>query len=273
MKIAYIAPIPELEYTTRSDLHLVLPHVFKEPFGHRYKEHYRLCRSQGDYLILDNGADEFGKATVRLPAILGHARQMRAQEVVLPDVQQDGEATAAAVETACEWLVTDAGKSAYQAAERPRFMLVPQGRSYDEWFDCFTRIYIATSGALSAIGVEPDRQLLVVGVAKNHDNKVLGGVTRLVYTLQHLNVDIHLLGWPKNSASMRSVVDLDCVRSVDTARPFVYAMHGSTCANINGHPNPYPGRGENYFRRAITPALRSLVLKNMEYYEGQLTND
>jgi hypothetical protein len=278
MKIAYIAPISELEYTNRSDLHLVLPHLFSEPFGARYRQHYRRRRSQGDYLILDNGADEFGSATIRLPALLGHARRMRAQEVVLPDVQQDGRATVNAVQEACEWLLTEAGRSAYRSAERPRLMIVPQGKSYDEWVDCFSSIFELTLGTVARIDpdseYETEKDPIVVGVAKNHDKLVLGGVVRLVHTIKsNLKTDIHMLGWPRSPSSMTQIVRMDCVRSVDTARPFVYAMNRQTVTSVHGRHRPYPGRMDNYFRRTIAPSLRPLVLRNIEYYEDQLTHD
>lgn len=256
MDISHIAPIPSLGLTLGCKCHLMLPHLLRpETHGERACQQYMKFmveeRFRNKYLIMDNGADEFG-ASVPFEQLWNAARALGAHEVVLPDVQHDAEATITATQQACAWLLTTAGRTAFAQLDRPRLMIVPQGRSYAEWtwaLDALWHMVNHTTAILD--GLPP-----VVGIAKNYGDVI--GTHRLLSYVPP-GYDIHLLGSPKRVEVLRECVRDFRIRSMDTARAMVFAQLGREWGSI------YPGRPERYFTEPIEDS--NLATVNMLYIE------
>lgn len=220
--------------------HLVLA---QECHDGNYFSYYRNRRKNGDYLILDNGADEL-EAGLGLSSTLEVGAALRAQEVVLPDVQWDGEQTLENSLRALAWLRTPVGKMAYRKAGRPRLMVVPQGGTNEEWGQIAERLINATRSVMREI----DGPSLVVGVAKQYD-ALEGGRSWCCGLLRPYLMpaeDVHLLGWAHRLNDPLDVrFQHPWVRSIDTAKPLVYAMAGVK-ADFRAN-TPYPLRPDNFF--------------------------
>jgi len=252
MKLAFIVPIPNLNLIEQQEVHLILPHLLdvrEDRLGDCYATFCAERASRGQYLILDNGADEFSRPRHTFQGLLDIAASVRAHEVVLPDVQQDAVATVELTRRACAWLVTDAGRTAYAQAQRPRLMFVPQGANFTDWCWAYNELKAVVSRTTAALeGGRP-----VVGIAKNYDARFDEGLTPcLRYIIGESSdpapIEIHLLGSPKRLQSFAEIARSygDRIRSLDTARPLVYAK--ARCPpHVQGEQQPYPGRDDRFF--------------------------
>lgn len=259
------AELPRFGEATPTDgpvrLHLVLA---QECHDGNYFGYYKDRRAQGDYLILDNGADELEEG-IGLAATLEVATRLRAQEVVLPDVQWDAAATLQNSLGALSYLRSPEGRAAYDRAGRPRLQVVPQGRDNVEWAKTAEKLISATRVAMHDLdGPSP-----VVGVAKQYDT-LKGGRTWCCGVLRpHLTPaeDVHLLGWAHRLMDPFEVAAKHpWVRSIDSAKPIVYAMAGVK-ASIEGN-TPYPLRPDDYFASTFprTREFHSVMAHNLKAF-------
>lgn len=241
MKIALIPPIPDLKtFELESKCHLLLAHLFE---SNKYRNHYFYRRKQGDYLIVDNGACEHDRPT-SMANVMDCAVQVRAQEVVIPDVQFDASETLAELRKSLRWLITD------RPTWIPKFQFVPQGQTPQEWMDCLDRGILL----LKSAGIDP-----VVAVAKQYEEFPEGRLA-LVRALQTRDLDeVHLLGWaPPWESLARIAQECPWVRSVDSAKPFSYAKHGVKLEL--GKPTHRIPRDDNYFQTRV-PVQHDLLAR------------
>lgn len=269
MKTALIAPVPHLDRWGTGDFHLLLSHLFDVP---GYLAHYRQRRLQGDYIILDNGAHE-NTAGMAVADLLENADRVRASEIVLPDVLFDHLGTLGRTHEALGQMIGPLQKE----VAFPRLMLVPQGRTFENWEWCF-RALIETY-----VKHQMDRPDLiprspVIGVSKDYETWD-GGVSRILEFLEPfrtwMTFDVHLLGWGRHLGRLHEMArEFPWVRSTDSAKPFVYAMHGLAIDPRPEAEQPeYPTRPADYFIRTI-PDM-DLAQHNVEVFQewadGNLT--
>lgn len=262
MKVALITPIPDLTlFATRSTTHLLLPELCENS---DYTGFYKTRSRLGDYVILDNGAHEHDEpVSMRDLMNLGH--QVGAREIVLPDVQLDGRKTLKATKDAVDWLATHREEYEPEPDYHPRFMIVPQGRSMQEWNECRWHLLRLIKDKL--------QQVPVIGIAKHHEHVVTGGIRRLVAECQawHASNEIHLLGWPRNLHCVAHVAqEFPDVRSIDTARPITFAKQG---LDLTKHHTPdpahsgYPIRDVEYFVEPVIADDRGLAFRNIAWFQ------
>ena len=123
MEFAVITTPFALESVRRSKMHLALAHLALE--SREYRDFYHTERVGGSYIIMDNGAAE--RKMPRLSELIQLANYIMPQEVVLPDVLHDSEAT---LNTSIVGADEFAKHGSY------KYMVVPQGRSWPEWSNC-----------------------------------------------------------------------------------------------------------------------------------------
>lgn len=275
-----ILPIPHLmDFGTRAPapegrprIHLLLSHLMwpTNPLMEDYVAYYQMRRERGDYLIMDNGADEsvVGQGE-RVEAVLLCAKRVRAQEIVLPDVQEDRHATERNTLEAIDWLRTYDGRIAYNTAGRPRLMLVPQGKDLNEWGQCCDKLIHAVRGLMASVEGPPP----VIAVAKQYDRIFSEGrLTGLRYleTIKDKEEDIHLLGYPRGVYDVPLIEDTfpGMVRSVDSAKPVVYAMNGMMVDPIanQGYLPEYPLRPDKYFQQELERKHEVYLAHNIEKF-------
>ena len=272
MKIALIPPIPNLTLAREGDgIHLLLAHLCKEQ---KYVDFYKERSRKGDYVILDNSAHEHGTGSP-MEGLLHLARRLEAHEVVVPDVLFDMRATVESCRRTLRWLVTPEGWAAYEAANRPRLMLVPQGPTMQALILCLRGLLEAWERfVVTAPGLTPPP---VVGVSKDYQSysKGLPWFVSNVLTFYRGNgmYDVHLLGWANDLWATAEVQRLaPWVRSTDSAKPFVYAQAGVRLEPGGRYPE-YPRRNEDYFEAKIEdPVVLAAAKANIEVYRAAATD-
>ena len=206
MKVSIIAPTSGLEqYASRSDhYHLTLSHlVLCDP---DYRRFYERRSVEGDWIILDNSAHEFGGG-MSTTDLLVAAAAIQASEIVLPDRLFFGDDT------------YENSKNAFYECKKalPEISLmgVPQGRTPEEYDLCAFN--------LIKLGVD------TIGVSKDYEVWE-GGLMRRVQLIRSWSesVQIHLLGWGRDLRQLYYLSqepDLR-IRGVDSAKPLVFASKG-----------------------------------------------
>lgn len=258
MKIALIPPIPELRTFTSTGIHLILSHLLEDV---EYRTYYRERAEADDYIILDNSAHEFGAGN-RPDLLLDQAIEVKANEVVCPDVLFDANGTYEATRSMLVYL--NKNWSHYVEAGKPQLMIVPQGSNRQEWVKCLNNM-------LRAWVVMPDYPLgdPVIGVSKDYEPLVKGGITSLISQyLKPLNMQVHCLGWPSDLWALARV-QRECpwVRSTDSAKPFVYAAN-EILLEPGGKVPDYPRRAPDYFSAPLTEVSRSIAKRNIEVFQA-----
>lgn len=269
MKTILIPSIPNLEMAKGRDYHLLLSHLCEDV---EYLKFYVKEKSAGSYLILDNSAHEFqaGEGPQRLLEV---AVRLQADEVVVPDYLEDADQTVAKAIDAFRWFAGK-GREAFEQLD-PRLMIVPQGDSFYSWRRCLHHLtevfYRAQSSAPELFRRSP-----VIGVSKDYE-VFDGGLPRLLekVILPHatsMGSPIHMLGWGRRLWDLK-IVARDFgpfIRTVDSAKPFVYAM-----ANVKLDPHEvetptYPKRPSDYFtnRSLFTREEMALGYGNIAVFDS-----
>lgn len=265
MKTALICPIPHLKTWGMGGTHLLLSHLCND---RKYRAHYKLERRQGAYLILDNSAHE-NKAGEKPEVIARLTEVFNPQEIVVPDVLFDSEQTIANALKAHE--VWFENKSIVSMAN-PQLMYVPQGRTKAEWAVCLNELVRIHRYSAHRHG---SRQRFTLGVSKDYEDWN-GGLPLLFAEyiaplrdrlhMEGCLMDVHLLGWGRRLWDLRRLTQkYPWIRSVDSAKPFVYAMAGIYL--VYGADQPYPGRPEDFFWRKIIGHKRDIVRHNIEVFQ------
>lgn len=271
MQVGLIPPIPNLEMIPETGLHLLLSHLLEHD---HYKEFYQWRRAEGDYLILDNSAHEFGAAQGH-ELLLANAKELDAQEVVMPDVLFDRRGTLERTKRMLKWITSREGWEYYQDCGMPRFMLVPQGEDRADWVQCLNGLLKLWDNYtyLAPMGIEEP----VIGISKDYD----GWRGGLNYLIGHYvaplrverNFDVHCLGWPNNLWSLAHVCrNFPWVRSTDSAKPFVYAKNG-ILLEPGGDIPKYPRRDDNYFTERLETNKWDLAKRNCLVFQASATDE
>lgn len=256
MDIALIPPVPDLDrYAGRGDMHMLLVALFDRP---GYAQYYE---ARPEFKILDNGAHETQEEGLGIVPLLNLARKVRAHEIVLPDVPGNA---IRSIETTCraiKFLGTTEGQERYAQAGMPSLMIVPQGRSLEAWAGALRRMLNAYG---DVFGSAP-----TIGFAKHH---IEGGFDpREMYDVAREaapDAFIHCLGWPRNLWAIDELTTyVNDVRSIDSARPFVYAREG-ILLEPGGVIPKYPARRDDYFDVALPEDVGELVVRNIEVFRA-----
>jgi hypothetical protein len=246
MKIALIPPTGNLA-DFRSDLiHLVLSHLLRVP---EYREFYQKCQQRGEYVILDNGAHENTAGEDPDLATLIHASEM-----VCPDVLFEGEETV----RRCQQALFAWSESEKFDRLRPHVMLVPQGHTYPEWRTCLYRL-LEEYDQFAVWHPRRFWRLPVIGLSKDYEVWP-GGLHRLFETdltmlMGQDGYSVHMLGWGRDLWKLNEIArDFGAflqLRSVDSAKPFVFARAGIRLDPNRPAPD-YPRRTADYFTTSLT---------------------
>lgn len=268
MKAALIPPVPELPLFGFGSFHLLLSHLFKRP---GYLKHYKQQREIGAYLVLDNAAHE-NKAGEDCLLLIDKALKVNAQEIVVPDVLEDGPAT---VEKAVVALETWFERSELMKTYNPALMYVPQGKDVHEWKQCLHELVLLHTYTARRYGLSRD---FVIGLSKDYETWD-GGLPSLLtnYILpfkaeaerKGCRMQVHLLGWGRKLWGLREIAySYPWIRSTDSAKPFVYAMDNTYLGvHLDKDPPPYPKRPKNYFSRRLTQEERYTALANASLFK------
>lgn len=215
MKLATIVPTQMVDFATRtSGYHMLLGQELVRDMDYfRYWRNFGV--KQGHFLIVDNGAAEPEEERVPFEQIVDRARELEVDEIVLPDVMRDSEATIIATM-----------KHRHLVPSRMR-MVVPQGDSWDEWKYCLYELVDYCDPAS-------------IGIAK-HLERLPGGRAFACKLIKkrgfHNRHHIHLLGiWRYPYAEPYACAKaLPGIRGLDTGAPIAYMQNNAPLNDESPH--------------------------------------
>lgn len=130
MYLINIFPLGNICLERNQRMHMFLTHMVE-----KYPAYVEAARNAPGYKILDNSLIELGGA-VDLKRVVKAAECIGADEIILPDVFQDGPATIKAVQSAIDEL-----NKMYPNRSWPfKLQVVAQGKDESEWVDCYTEL-------------------------------------------------------------------------------------------------------------------------------------
>lgn len=204
MKVALIAPRDLLEFAERGDMHFIVPANARITF----------FRPLEKYKMLDNGTYEAGKP-VEIEELFTLARQMHANEIVLPDILRDKKATMRLTIEALE----------HSKPKGLKYAAVPQGKDPEEFIECYHHFSVQDEIDVLCFPIWLQKHFNARPMIINYLMK-----KKLFAPKQH-----HLIG-------LDSFGELYCytpglIRSVDTSLPFSAGMRRivlSDCVTYKG---------------------------------------
>ena len=229
MKVATIVPQNYLNFTASDDYLMCLGHLIGAPGMDEYTSFFMNAAAEGKFVMMDNGLIENNPRPIT--ELADKAMLIGASEMVMTDVFCDKEATLKAI---------DEGVKALEGVQHPRLMLVPQGKTVDEWVECAHEIICKYMHLDYTIGVP---KVLVHLGGRDGRVEALTKLTDRCLVAKHKTY--HLLGcWttPLEVTIIDKLVrqgTLPKVRGVDSAIPFVYARAGKTM-NSQDRPDSKP---------------------------------
>lgn len=247
MKLGLIPPRRYEEYALYSDFHLALG-IPECTLYNAYTQTYKDAAARGDFVIVDNGAAE--GAELDMQYVMRWARDIKANEIVLPDHINNRERTITAIERFFEGWGTDP-----QAwVERPfRYMAVIHATSVRTAYNMATMLadrypQIKTLGIPRSICATIGRRQARIDVANDLASKLTN------------RFQLHFLG-----ANPNWIMELyyaakyaPHVRSMDTSAPFNYAIAGEDVFSKKVITRP-----TGYFR-AVRTIDAGLIKSNIE---------
>lgn len=243
------------------EYHLILAHdIVHDPLT---REIYRNVFGERDWdgmVILDNSVIELGNA-VNLDIIAEAAKISQANVIVLPDVLEQMEATVQSITKALpEWLERfdlDLGDGNY------RFMMVPQGKTINEWKLC--------AAALQALADEYGLGI-VWGVPRNLV-KLHGSRQYVLEWLTDRNTmaPVHLLGFSDNvQDDIYCATTYPIVTGIDSAVPIRAAsMHMTFEQVISDNGITFPPRADWWDRARWMPQMADNLLEAREVFRSK----
>lgn len=234
MQFVPIVPTPWLTtLLTKRSMGFALAHLMDDS---RYAAYYRAFARLGKFVILDNSAYELPEP-LSMDELWNIVLETRPSELVLPDVMKKRHATFDLLQSSLEYLQNVQARKLL-----PSIMIVPQADNPSDWIDSAWDMLEAAEKAWP--------NAITIGVPR-HTSSYPGGRRALVKQLLRYSqgrfFNIHLLGVGESTLEISKIAAQfgPYIRSFDSARPFVYAMHG---IRINHFSNQhYPHRPSNFF--------------------------
>lgn len=194
MKLINIFPLGNLCLEYGQDMHMFLTHLVE-----KYPMYADTALNVRGYKILDNSLIELG-GSVALERVLAAAERIRADEIILPDVFQDGPATIKAVKESLQYLT-----ERWPNRDWPyKLMAVAQGKDIEEWLECYHELMVM-----------PD--INVIGIPKVCAKMHPKGRPYFVDELCNPTVkEHHLLGLWYSLTELSEYKHLEWIRSCDT---------------------------------------------------------
>lgn len=251
-----IPPTKELEHFGSGKMHLLLAHLFWDPF---YVAHYQEQQREGAHIILDNSAYEQDTSVDVMAELMAKARIVKADEVILPDAMEDARTTATLVGAAMQ----DMAATVIDTGDLPfRPFYVAQGENEKTYRECL-RFIVSTHQLL--FGDLP----FTLGISRVY-RRFEGGRERLLeryYSQLHEElgdgVAFHLLGWNEDVPAIAR--SFPWVRSVDSAEPFNWAFAGKDLHKL-AEGEEAPARPDDYFNLTFTDEQREQAQRNCVRY-------
>lgn len=258
LKLAFITPTNYLEtVAARGDIHLVLAHLVLK--DEKYREFYKNSKT---YKILDNGAFELGQP-MHIEDILKAAEMIGADEVVAPDVFNDGRRTLEAVHNFTMQVKTLL--PAFKKIEHKfKIMAVPHGKNFLDWLKCFEELYLDDRIDVIGIGYKSCKVFTMLFSTRDYDLSTTRTIIVNRLTQLFPKKTIHLLGGGTNANEVEMYKYYPQVRSMDTCFPFLCGQHGVLFDKVNGAERPEKYRELDFNTKDLTSSQLKDVIYNCD---------
>ena len=141
MYLINIFPLGNICMEYQQNMHMFLTHMVE-----KYPTYAKVAQDAPGYKILDNSLIELGGA-VSVERVIAAATRIGADEIILPDVFQNGPETIKAVQDALNTL-----HKMFPKGDWPfKLMAVAQGANEEEWYDCYK--YLLDTREVDVIGI------------------------------------------------------------------------------------------------------------------------
>jgi hypothetical protein len=155
LKLAFISPIAHLnDISILGDFNLCLLHLLLE--SPEYLRWHKEQADKGRWTTLDNSTYEL-KKPFEMDKLVEMALTIGASEIVLPDVLKDKDKT---IELSTKFLF-DFDHKHKGLKGKIRLHGVVQGRTYEEWIECFR--WMMSQSDIASIGIPDDPDITVPG--------------------------------------------------------------------------------------------------------------
>lgn len=194
MYLIEIFPLSNITCEYQQKMHMFLTHMVE-----KYPAYAEVARIASGYKILDNSLIEL-QGAVDIDRVLEAAAKIGADEIILPDIFQDGPATLKAVNEAIKTL-----NKLYPNRSWPyKLQAVAQGKDLKEWNECYQELL-----------KNPD--IDVIGIPKILAKMCPGGRPYVVNKFCNLYAKPHhLLGLWYSMTELLMYDNLERIRSCDT---------------------------------------------------------
>lgn len=229
-KINKITLVPQnyLHMIKEDDMHLALACYINREGYEKYTDFYtggENGRKKDSYLILDNGVIEGDP--ISFPGCIEIAKQINADEIVLPDVYRDAAATEKAIEEAVQYIDSLSEFEKYKFS----YMMVPQGKTLQEWLQCAQKLMEKYAN---------DTFIEVIGIPRHLQRNECDALARLyaiteIYNKMDSFIDRYKFHFLGTGLTAEELYEYDIeqfkrymipIRSVDSASAYVFAKEG-----------------------------------------------
>lgn len=252
MKIAHIVPTHFLgSLTAKHEYYLVLAHLVQDDTS--YAEWHEKV---GGYKILDNGVEEGEK--IPLDVLVDAAKRIKATELVLPDVFEDGDATLASTELAL-------GDPAIKALAETgvKMAAVAHGKDRSSWIHCF-----------DVLNADPRIHTVMIPKVLDKTWGYGGRFAACSYLQATRRItnkkDYHLLGvWTDPLEVYLHSTYNKWIRGLDTALAFQAGYQEVSISYLTREGGHKPKRPQSYFSiDHLSSVQMSLVRENISLLDG-----
>lgn len=228
MQLINIFPVANADMEFEQPMHMFLTHLVE-----KYPHYAKIARQVDGYKILDNSLIELGGA-VDILRVIEAAEKIQADEIILPDVFQDGAGTLEAVDRALDTI-----DSMFRGKCPFKLMAVAQGKDYTEWYECYEKF------------LDCD-EIDVIGIPKVCAKMLPGGRPEVMRTARCnlLAKPHHLLGLWYSVTELMEYKYPEHIRSCDTVHLNYLVQH--RLGPLGVRPDGYTLDLEN---EKIAPAL------------------
>ena len=208
MQLINIFPLGNICLEYQQNMHMFLTHMVE-----KYPTYAKVAQDAPGYKILDNSLIELGGA-VSVERVIDAAARIGADEIILPDVFQNGPETIKAAQDALNTL-----HKMFPKGDWPfKLMAVAQGANEEEWYDCYEYL----------LGM---REVDVIGIPKVLAKMHPQGRPHFVNELCNLSVKPHhLLGVWYSLSELVEYNHREQIRSCDTVILGYMAKYGMCSA-------------------------------------------
>jgi len=200
MKFCSITPLKDVDLMYENEYVMLLAHLSK--IDERY---VTFAQNSKRYKIMDNSIIELGSA-FSMEDLINEAVKCKVDEIILPDVFQDGPKTIEAVNNSIQWL-KDHGLIGHF-----KLMAVCHGNDIIELIDTFKKLIKIP-------------EVDVIGIPKVITTWTKNRVEWADYMAHFTDKEIHLLGCWENLNEIKQIKPETKIRSMDTCMPALISIY------------------------------------------------